>query len=375
MRICKTCIMDSSDKTITFDSEGICDYCNNFHTKIVPSWHTDERGYKVLMDKAAKIKLAGEGRDFDCIIGLSGGLDSSYCAYIAKEVMGLRPMLFHVDAGWNTDQAVSNIEKIVDGLGLDLYTEVVNWEEIKDLQVAILKSQIPHQDIPQDCAFFSTLYKFARENKIKYVLTGGNLSTECIREPEEWGAYPGNDKTFIKSIHKKFGSRPLKSYPIIDVFISKLYYTYILGMKVFKPLDHVPYVKSSAEELLEAKFGWKKFKHKHHESRFTRFFEDYWLPRKFGFDRRKAHFSSLILTGQMARSDALSRIQTPELDEAFLNQEFEYVAHKLDLSVEELSDIFNGSNKSSSDYFSKKNIIDFASKVMTMLGLEKRLYK
>ena len=375
MRICKTCIMDSSDRTITFDSEGICVYCNNFHTEIVPSWHTDERGYKLLMENAEKIKSDGEGRDFDCIIGLSGGLDSSYCAYIAKEVMGLRPMLFHVDAGWNTDQAVSNIEKIVDGLGLDLYTEVVNWEEIKDLQVAILKSQIPHQDIPQDCAFFSTLYKFARENKIKYVITGGNLSTECIREPEEWGAYPGNDKTFIKGIHKKFGSRPLKSYPIIDVFVSKLYYTYILGMKVFKPLDYVPYVKSDAEELLEAKFGWKKFKHKHHESRFTRFFEDYWLPRKFGFDRRKAHFSSLILTGQMDRSEALSRIQTTELDEEFLNQEFEYVAHKLDLSEEELRDIFNGNNKSSSDYFGKKIIIDFAAKVMTMLGLEKRLYK
>ncbi len=156
--------MDESDKTITFDVNGICCYCNNFHSEIVPSWHTDERGYKQLMDNAEKIKSDGEGRDFDCIIGLSGGLDSSYCAYIAKEVMGLRPMLFHVDAGWNTDQAVSNIEKIVDGLGLDLYTEVVNWEEIKDLQVAILKSQIPHQDIPQDCAFFSTLYKFAREN-------------------------------------------------------------------------------------------------------------------------------------------------------------------------------------------------------------------
>ena len=375
MRICKKCIMDESDKTITFDERGVCCYCNNFHSEILPNWHTDERGYSLLMKHAEKIKSDGKNRDFDCIIGLSGGLDSSYCAFIAKEVMGLRPMLFHVDAGWNTDQAVSNIEKIVDGLGLDLYTEVVNWEEIKDLQVAFLRSQTPHQDIPQDCAFFSTLYQFARKNKIKYVLTGGNFSTECIREPEEWGAYPGNDKTFIKGIHKKFGSRPLKSYPIIDVFVSKLYYTYILGMKVFKPLDLVPYVKSDAEELLETKFGWKSFKHKHHESRFTRFFEDYWLPKKFGFDRRKAHFSSLILTGQMDRSEALKRIQTSELDEEFLSQEFEYVAHKLDLTTEELRNIFYGKNMSSSDYSSKKIIIDFAAKVMTMLGLEKRLYK
>jgi len=375
MQICKKCIMDTTDSTIEFDEDGVCIYCKNFMNKILPKWSYGEQHLESLMRTAGKIKQEGKGKDFDCIIGLSGGLDSSYCAYIAKEVMGLNPMLFHVDAGWNTDQAVSNIEKIVDGLGLDLYTEVVNWEEIKDLQVSILKSQIPHQDIPQDCAFFSTLYKFARENKIKYVITGGNLSTECIREPEEWGAYPGNDKTFIKGIHKKFGSRPLTTYPIIDVFTSKLYYTYIYGMTVFKPLDNVPFVKSEAEDFLEAKFGWKRFKHKHHESRFTRFFEDYWLPKKFGFDRRKAHFSSLILTGQMDRSEALNRIQTTELDEEFLNQEFEYVAHKLDLSVEELRDIFNGSNKSSSDYFSKKKIIDFAGKVMTMLGLEKRLYK
>ena len=201
------------------------------------------------------------------------------------------------------------------------------------------------------------------------------MSTECIREPEEWGAYPGNDKIFIKGIHKKYGSRPLKSFPMLDVFTYKLFYTYILGMKVFKPLDHVPFVKSDAEELLETKFGWKKFKHKHHESRFTRFFEDYWLPKKFGIDRRKAHFSSLILTGQMAREDALRRIQTSELDEKFLEQEFEYVAHKLDLTVEQLRDIFKGNNKSSQDYFSKKIIIDFAAKVTSNLGLETRLYK
>ena len=375
MRVCKTCIMDETDKTITFDEFGVCCYCTNFHSEILPSWDTGINGRSALMKHAEKIKADGVGRDFDCIIGLSGGLDSSYCAYVATEVMGLRPMLFHVDAGWNTDQAVGNIEKMVDGLGLDLYTEVINWEEIKDLQVAILKSQIPHQDIPQDCAFFSTLYKFAKDNKIKYVLTGGNFSTECIREPEEWGAYPGLDRTFIKGIHNKFGARPLKTFPIIDVFESKLFYTYVLGMKVFKPLNFLPFVKSEAEAVLQSNYGWEPFKHKHHESRFTRFFEDYWLPRKFGFDRRKAHFSSLILTGQMDRSEALLRIQSSELDEDFLTQEFEYVAHKLDLTVRELQQIFNGANKSSSDYVSKKPIIDFAGKIMSLIGLEKRLYK
>jgi len=374
-RICTNCIMDTSDSSISFDSRGWCVYCNNFHSNILPSWHTDERGEKQLVETVDKIKAHGEGKDFDCIIGLSGGLDSSYLTYIAKEKLGLRPLLFHVDAGWNTDQAVGNIEKLVDGLSLDLYTEVINWEEIKDLQVALLKSQIPHQDIAQDTAFFSTLYKFAREHRIKYVLTGGNYSTECCREPEEWGAYPGTDKTLILDIHSKFGQIPLSTFPIIDVFTSKIYYKYILGMQVFKPLDLVPYIKKDAEAKLKDVFGWEKFQHKHHESRFTRFFEDYWLPQKFGFDRRRAHFSSLILTGQMARQEALERITRPELDAHFLECEFEYIAHKLDLTVDDLRSIFFGDNKSSYDYKSKRALIEIGSKVMSILGLEKRLYK
>lgn len=367
--------MDTTDSSIAFDAQGVCVYCKNFRTTILPNWHTDQRGKQALMQTVAKIKAEGEGKPFDCIIGLSGGLDSSYLTYIAKEKLGLRPLLFHVDAGWNTDQAVGNIEKLVDGLGLELFTEVINWEEIKDLQVALLRSQIPHLDIAQDTAFFSTLYKFARENKIKYVLTGGNYSTECCREPEEWGAYPGIDKTLILDIHKKFGTAPLETFPIIDVFTSKIYYKYILGMQVFKPLDLIPYIKKDAEDTLERKFGWKKFQHKHHESRFTRFFEDYWLPRKFGFDRRKAHFSSLIMTGQMTREGALARMEMPELDEHFLAREFEYVAHKLDLTVAELRAIFNGENKSSYDYKSKRGLIEFGARMMVILGLEKRLYK
>ena len=375
MQICKRCIMDESDSTITFNDEGICVYCHNFDTQIEPNWHTDDRGKQVLAHNAMRIKEDGKRRDFDCIIGLSGGLDSSYTAYVAKEIMGLRPLLFHVDAGWNTDQAVGNIEKIVDGLGLDLFTEVINWEEIKDLQVAVLKSQIPHQDIPQDTAFFSSLYRFAKKNKIKYVLTGGNYSTESIREPEQWGAYPGIDEMFIRGIHKRYGSRKLSSFPIIDVFTSKLYYSLILRMKVFKPLNYLPFVKKDAENLLENNFGWKPFQHKHFESRFTRFLEDFWLPKKFGFDRRKAHFSGLILSGQMTRDGALERINSPELDESFIRQEFEYIAHKLDMSSDELNDIFKSTNKTSSDYKSKMRLINFAARVQSKLGLEKRLYK
>lgn len=367
--------MDTTDPNITFNDKGESDYYTNYIETIFPNWNTDKKGYEELMRTSDKIKFNSKNNDFDCIIGLSGGLDSSYTAYVAKEIMGLRPLLFHVDAGWNTDKAVGNIEKLCNGLNLDLYTEVIDWEEMKDLQVAFFKSQIADQDLPQDYAFFSALYKFARKNKIKYILTGGNFSTECCREPEEWGGFPGIDKVLVKDIHSKFGKIPLKSFPLVDILTYKLYYRYILGMRVFKPLNLVPYIKSDAEKLLIKKYNWEPFQHKHHESRFTRFYEDFWLPRKFGFEKRRAHFSSLILTGQMTRKEALLRISKPELSEEFLQKEFDYVADKLDLNRDKLLAIFNGENKTFRDYKSKIKLIGLGAKVMTTLGLEKRLFR
>ena len=373
--ICSNCVMDTSDKNIYFDKHGLCDHCNNFILNIQPNWHTDINGNIELKKISAKIRSYGRESDFDCIIGLSGGLDSSYTAYIAKEVMGLRPLLFHVDAGWNTDQAVSNIEKLVDGLGVELYTEVINWKEMQDLQVAFLKSQISDQDIPQDTAFFSSLYKFARQNKIKYVLTGGNYSTECCREPDEWGAFPGIDKILIGNIHKKFGLKELKTFPIIDALVYKIFYHMILGMKVVKPLNLTPFIKENAEALLNEKYGWKSFKHKHHESRFTRFYEDYWLPSKFGYEKRRAHFSSLIMTGQMTRDEAIERLKKPEMDDKFMKLEFEFVANKLGLSVVELQEMFDGKNKSFHNYKNKYKIFNLGGKLLNLLGLERRQYR
>lgn len=372
---CIKCIMDTSDPRIKFDNQGVCEYCNNFKNTIEPSWDTGDAGRANLARMAEQIKADTHGKDFDAIIGLSGGLDSSYAAYVAVKKMGLRPLLFHVDAGWNTDQAVGNIEKLVDGLGVDLYTEVINWEEMKDLQVAFLKSGIPDQDMPQDTAFFSALYQFARKNKIKHVITGSNFSTECCREPEEWGGYPGIDKILISDIHRRFGKKSLPTFPIKDILIYKIFYQKIFGMKVHYPLNHLPYVKKDAEDELERLFGWQRFQHKHHESRFTRFYEDYWMPRKFGYHKRRAHFSSLIMTGQMTREAALERISRPEMDEHFLQQEFEYVAHKLDLTVTELQAIFEAPNKTFRDYNNKHWVIGLGAKVLSVLGLEKRLFR
>ena len=374
-QICTKTIMDTSDPNIVFDKNGVSDYFHNFQNNILPDWHDNEVGLAKLMNIAKKIKSHRKTNDFDCIIGVSGGLDSSYVTYIVKEVMKLKPLIFHVDAGWNTEQAVSNIEKLINVLNLDLYTEVINWEEMKDLQVAFLKSQIPDQDLPQDFAFFSALYKFARKNKIKYIFTGSNISTECCREPEEWGGFLGIDTLLVKDIHKKFGSIRLKTFPLVDIFKYKIFYKYILGMQIYKPLDLVPFVKNDAEKLLEEKFGWEKFKHKHHESRFTRFYEDFWLPKKFGFEKRRAHFSSLILTNQMSREEALVRISKPEMDDQFIKQEFEYIANKLDLTVNQLQEIFDGENKTFRNYKNKQKIIGIGTKILRVLGLEKRLFR
>lgn len=367
--------MDTSDPNIKFDEGGICDYCHNFEKKILPSWSSLRDDETILKKLSKKIRDENNGKKYDCIIGLSGGLDSSYVAYIAKVKMGLRPLLFHVDAGWNTNQAVSNIEKIVDGLGLDLYTEVVNWEAMKDLQVAFLKSQIPDQDLPQDAAFFSSLYKFARFHGIKTIITGSNFSTECCREPEEWGGYLGIDSTLFKDISNRFGKSSFRNFPLIDIFTYKILYTSLLGIKVVKPLNFIEYTKENAENELERLFGWKKFQHKHHESRFTRFYEDYWLPRKFGFDKRRAHLSSLIMTNQLNRSEALNRISNPEMSEHFLKQEFDYVAKKLDLTTRELEKIFLEKNKTYKYYKNKRFIIMLCVFFLRVLGLERRLLK
>lgn len=374
-KICNKCIMDTSDSNIKFDTFGICEYCNNFDLNIKPHWQNQQLNKKKFLKLSNLILESGKNKNFDCIIGLSGGLDSSYTAYVAKEKMGLRPLLFHVDAGWNTDQAVGNIEKLVNGLGLDLYTEVVNWDSVKRMQVAFLKSAIPDQDLVQDAVFFSQLYKFAKKYKIKYVLTGSNFSTECCREPEEWGGYLGVDKKLFTDVWQKHGDQKPIDFPLIDILTSKIWFQIILGMQMVYPLNLVNYTKKDAENELKDKFNWQSFKHKHHESRFTRFYEDYWLPKRFGYDKRKAHFSSLIMTKQMSRNDALQRTIKPEMSELFLKQEFEYIAHKLDLTTSELYKLFNLPIKYFYHYKNKKWFIKLGTNILRTFGFEKRYFR
>jgi len=362
--------MDTTDSKIIFDENGICDHCNTYYSDILPKWDKGEKGHQTLEKIIANIKKAGVDRDFDCIMGMSGGIDSSYLLYMMVKEYDLRPLVFHVDAGWNSQIAVNNIERLIDGLGLDLYTEVINWEEIKDLQLAFFKSGVPHIDVPQDHAFFATMYKFASDNSIKYILTGGNYSTECVRNPLEWMYYQ-SDSSQLRDIHSRFGTIPLVSYLVTNILWHKFYLPYIKGIKLIRPLDYIPYHKEEAMNLLVDKFGYQKYPQKHFESRFTRFYESYWLPERFGYDTRKVQYSSLILTGQMIRKKAIEKLKKPAYDEETIHQEFEYIANKLGISVKELQSYMDMPKKTYKDYKSQEYVYDVGAKFLKALGIEK----
>lgn len=367
--LCSQCVMDSSDAAISFDDNGICDHCRTYEGKIAPKWNLGI-GRESELDKiVSKIKKDGKGKDFDCILGMSGGIDSSYLLYLVKEKLDLRPLVFHVDAGWNSQIAVNNIERLVDALNLDLFTEVINWEDMKNLQRAYFKSGVPHIDTPQDHAFFASMYKFSLQNKVKNIISGGNYSTECIRNPIEWMYYQ-SDSTQLKDIFNKNSDKKLISYPITNILWHKLYLPYIKGIKVQRLLDFMPYNKNEATQFLVNNYGFEKYPQKHFESRFTRFYESYWLPEKFGFDTRKVQFSSLILTGQMSREEALEKLKKPAYDPETIHHEFEYVASKLDWSVDELVNCFNARNKSYKDYANQEMLYNIGAKTLRAIGIE-----
>jgi N-acetyl sugar amidotransferase len=369
-RICTNCIMDTSDAGISFDENGRCDHCKNFYENIVPNWNPGPESEAALMKIADRIREDGKDRDHDCLIGISGGVDSSYLTYLAKAKLGLRPLIFHVDAGWNSQQAVNNIEKLIEGLKLDLHTEVVNWREMQDLQLAFFKAQVAYADTPQDLAFFSALYKFAARHKFKYILTGGNFSTECVRQPLDW-AYYATDLKHVRDIHRRFGQRELKTFPMSSIFTYKIAYRLFKGIRVVKPLDFIRFVKKDAVQELVDKFGWQTYAHKHYESRCTRFIEAYWMPEKFGYDNRRAHFSSLVLTGQMTRAEALEKIAVKAYDPETIEQDLEYFTTKLGITPAEFREIMKGENKSWPDYKNDKWLIDVGNFMLRIAGVQK----
>ena len=338
-QICTKTVMDTSDPDITFDSDGVCNYVNSYD-----NWDSDIK----LSPLDAKLELErminkmlddGRGKQYDCIMGLSGGVDSSFLVYKVVKEWGLRPLIVHVDAGWNSELAVNNIENIVNFLNIDLHTLVVEWNDIRDLQRSFFQASVPNCDIPQDHSFIAGLYTEAKKYKIKHILNGGNMATESIL-PNAWG-HDANDLVHINDIHRRFGERKLKNYPKINFFNRLVLNPYFHKYVVHRPLELLNYNKEEAKKLLIEKMNWRDYGGKHYESTFTKFFQAHYLPKKFNFDKRRAHLSSLIVSGQMSRKDALKEMELPLYDEAELKIDTKYFIKKLGFSESEWQKIMS----------------------------------
>ena len=335
---CTRTIMDTTDPDIWFDAEGVSSHVHKFEEVFAPQLRRAQAGERLgeLHDLVEEIKKAGEGKPYDCIVGVSGGVDSTFLAMKAVE-LGLRPLIVHFDSGWNSELAVSNIHNLVTSLGLDLYTHVVDWREMKDLQLSFFKASVANADTPTDHAFGWVAYQQARKYGIKYILSGGNAATESIL-PAAWG-YNASDARHLKAIQRRFGTVKLKTYPTMGIFQRYIWYPLVRRISTVRPLDFMNYVYTDAKKEITEKVGWRDYGGKHYESVFTRYFQGYYLPHKFGFDKRLAHYSSLIVSDQLTRDEALSLMESANYPADLRNQDHEFIAKKLGITVEELDDI------------------------------------
>ncbi|MFQ6558120.1 N-acetyl sugar amidotransferase [Pseudomonas sp. Lb2C1-1] len=335
-KICSRCVMDETDANIKFDEHGVCNHCHKFDDVQSLQLFSGVEGETRLKGIIDKIKREGAGKEYDCIIGLSGGVDSSYLAVKVKD-FGLRPLVVHVDAGWNSELAVSNIEKIIKYCGYDLHTHVINWEEMRDLQLSYMKAAVANQDVPQDHAFFASMYHFAVKNGIKYILSGGNLATEAVF-PDSWHG-SAMDAINLKDIHKRYGSKPLRDYKTISFFEYYFWYPFIKGMRTVRPLNFMEYNKKEAEKYLQETIGYRSYARKHGESVFTKLFQNYYLPTKFGYDKRKLHYSSMVLSSQLSREEALLKLEEPLYDAHELEIDIEYFCKKMRITRSQFDEL------------------------------------
>ncbi|MBE0651164.1 MAG: N-acetyl sugar amidotransferase [Bacteroidales bacterium] len=344
-QICEKCAMDTTDPEIVFDENGICNYCKSYPERMQMFGSTADEKSIYLREMIEFCKEKGKGKNHDCIIGVSGGVDSTYVAYKIKE-FGLRPLAIHLDNGWDAELAVSNIRNVLKKLDIDLYTYVLDWEEFRSLQLAFLKASTPDSEIPTDHAIVALLKSFAVKEKIP-LIWGVNFSSEAIL-PRVW-SQGHMDWGYIKKINSLFGEKKLKDFPHYSVF-KRIYWNRIKRIKIFSLLDYIDYDKEKAKKFLIEELGWRDYGGKHHESIYTKFFQAYILPTKFGFDKRRAHLSSLILAGQMTREEALIEIKKPLYDEKELQEHLIYVPKKLGLTREKFEEILNASPRRYEDF-------------------------
>jgi N-acetyl sugar amidotransferase len=345
-KVCSRCVMDSTASEIDFDNNGVCNFCKQYDDVRTKELYEDEAGQKKLESLIAQIKEKGKNSDYDCLIGLSGGVDSSYVAYLVKS-FGLRALAIHLDNGWNSELAVANVEQIVKRLDIDLTTYVLDWREFKDIQTSFLKSSISNIEIPTDHAIWAILIKTAGKLNIPYIIAGNNVVTESIM-PESW-LYGSKDSRLIKAIHSKFGRIKMKSYPNLTTF-NYVEYLLFRGIRWVPILNYIPYKKDEAKKLLIDQLGWRDYGGKHYESIFTRFFHAFYLPQKFGYDLRKSYLSAMICSGQMSREMALEELNSPPASLEILSQDREYVIKKLGLTEEEFEQILKSPNKTYKEY-------------------------
>ncbi len=350
--ICARCLLDTTDPNIVFDENGVCNHCHDHDRLMKQKVVTGKAGEEYLQKLVDEMKRDGRGKPYDCLIGVSGGVDSTYVAYLVKK-MGLRPLAVHMDNGWDSELAVKNIEETLKRLGIDLHTEVLDWEEFKSLQVAFLKSSTPDSEIPSDHAIWAVLGDLADKLKVKYIVSGFNVRTET-HLPRAWSQ--GHfDWKYIRSVNQLFGRGRLKTFPHIGFFT---YYRRLLTHRRVDILNYIDFNKTEAMKILEQELGWRYYGGKHYESIYTRFYQGYILPTKFGYDKRRSHLSSLICSGETTRDAALKELDKPTYQPTMQEEDREYVVKKLGLTDDEFEAILNAPKKTFWDYPSYGRIIE-----------------
>lgn len=351
VQICKRCVMDSTASNITFNQYGICNFCTD---TLIKMNSLKERESHDLNELVQHIKKDGHGKEYDCIVGVSGGVDSSYTLYKVVQ-LGLRPLAVHLDNGWNSELAVSNITNLITSLKVDLYTHVIDWKENRDMQLAFFKANVVDIEMIMDNAQAALNFRMAHKYKLHTILSGSNTATEGIAAPANWTHYKF-DVMNIKAIQKKFGTMKIKTHPLIST-IDYLRYTKMNGIKWEFFLDYLVYNKAEAVEILKKEVGYKPYPYKHYESVFTRFYQGYILPEKFNIDKRKMHLSALILSGEITRDEALEYFKTsPYPDQALLKQDKEYLIKKFGMTIEEFDAYMKTKSVAHSEYPSEERL-------------------
>lgn len=361
--------MDTSDIEIHFDERGVCNHCRRYDEDLPKRVFRGDDARQRLENLVESIKKSGTNSEYDCIIGVSGGVDSTYVAYLTKS-LGLNPLAVHFDNGWNSELAVSNIEKTLDVLGIDLFTYVIDWPEFKDLQLSFLKASTPDGEIPTDHAINALLFREANKRGIKYIINGMNFATESMAV-SSW-AYGHSDWKYIRSVHKKYGTSSLKRFPHFT-FLHLFWWTFIKRIKVVSILNYIEYNKETVMEVIQKELGWVYYGGKHYESVYTRFFQGYILPRKFYIDKRRGHLSDLILSGQLSREEALKEIEKPGYDGTLLRQDKEFVMKKFGLTAESFENLMTLPVKSYKDYPNSYKSVKLLKKIVNFLR-EKGFY-